>query len=54
MNCGIYTNKKVAAKSLAVVFGFKGKPEVHGSGMYGRYHDSTHSFHIWFVGKNTY
>jgi len=35
-NWGIYTNDQAAAKALAVVFGFNGKPEVHGSGMYVR------------------
>ena len=53
-NWGIYTNNQTAAKALAIVFGFAGKPEVHGSGMYGHYHDSTHTFHIWYGGKITY
>ena len=51
---GIYADSQVAAKALAMVFSSTAKPEVHGSGMYGHYHDSTHTFHIWFGGKITY
>jgi len=48
---GIYTHAQSAAKALAVVLGSNEKPEVEGTNMYGHYHDSTHSFHIWFGGK---
>lgn len=48
---GIYTHDQSAAKALAVVLGNNDRPEYHGSGMYGHYHDSTHSFHIWYGGK---
>ena len=51
---GIYSDSQVAAKALAVTFGYTSPPEVHGSGMYGHYHDSTHTFHIWFGGVLTY
>ena len=51
---GIYADTQGAAKALAVVFGYNAKPEVHGSGMYGHYHDSTHTFHIWYGGVVTY
>ena len=47
---GIYASTKSAAKALAFVFGSTAHPEVHGWGMYGHYHDSTHTFHIWFGG----
>jgi RHS repeat-associated protein len=58
-NWGIYTHDQSAAKALAVVLGAKqgteeGTPKVHSSGMYGHYHDSTHTFHIWFGGKIVY
>ena len=53
-NWGIYADTQGAAKALAVVFGYNAKPEVHGSGMYGHYHDSTHTFHIWYGGVVTY
>lgn len=53
-NWGIYADSQSAAKALAVVFGFSGRPEVHASGMYGHYHDSTHTFHIWYGGKISY
>lgn len=49
-NWGIYTYSQSAAKALAFVFGCTAPPEVHGWGMYGHYHDSTHTFHIWFGG----
>ncbi|MBQ2694677.1 MAG: RHS repeat-associated core domain-containing protein [Clostridia bacterium] len=45
---GIYTDSQYSAKALAMVFGSNDPPEVHGSGYYGHYHDSTHSFHIWY------
>ncbi len=48
---GIYTHDQSAAKALAVVFGYNKKPEYHGPGTYGHYHDSEHAFHIWFGGK---
>lgn len=53
-NWGIYTHDQANAKALSVVFGWNNKPEVHGSGMYGHYHDSTHTFHIWYGGKKSY
>lgn len=49
-NWGIYASNQFAAKALAFVFGCTAPPEVHGWGMYGHYHDSTHSFHIWYGG----
>lgn len=52
-NWGIFADSQTAAKALAVVFGYTGAPEVHGVGYYGHYHDSTHSFHIWY-GKPIY
>ncbi len=51
---GIYTNSQTAAKALAIVLGYNSAPEVEGTNMYGHYHDSTHSFHIWFGGKMSY
>lgn len=51
---GIYTNSQAYAKALAVVFGCDEVPEVHGDGYYGHYHDSTHSFHIWFGNPISY
>ena len=45
---GIYTRYQTNAKALAVVFGCNNPPEYHGYGYYGHYHDSTHSFHIWY------
>ena len=53
-NWGIYADTQSAAKALAVVFGWNNKPEVHSSGMYGHYHDSTHTFHIWYGGQLNY
>ena len=43
---GIYADSQQAAKALAIVLGYSGRPEVHSSGMYGHYHDLTHTFHI--------
>ena len=51
---GIYADSQQAAKAPAVVMGYSGKPEVHSSGMYGHYHDSTHTFHIRYGSKITY
>lgn len=51
---GIYASGQRPAKALAVVLGWSGPPEVHASGMYGHYHDSTHTFHIWYGGKLLY
>ena len=51
---GFYADSQGAAKALAVVLGYTGKPEVHGSGRYAHYHDGTHTFHIWYGGKITY
>ncbi len=53
-NWGIYADSQSAAKALATVFGCTERPEVHASGLYGHYHDSTHTFHIWYGGKITY
>lgn len=53
-NWGIYADSQSAAKALATVFGCTERPEAHASGMYGHYHDSTHTFHIWYGGKITY
>lgn len=62
-NWGIYADSQSAAKSLAVVFGFSAKPEVHASGMYGHYHggyvntktgEYEHVFHIWYGGILNY
>ncbi len=53
-NWGIYADSQSSAKALAVVFGFSARPEVHASGMYGHYHDSTHTFHIWYGGEISY
>ena len=51
---GVYTNKQSYAKALAVAFGCYKKPEVHGNGFYGHYHDKDHRYHIWFGGKILY
>lgn len=51
---GIYTNNQANAKALAVAFGGKGRPEVHGSGYYAHYHDAQHRFHVWYGGKIRY
>ena len=48
---GVYADDQRAAKALAIVFGWDERPEVHGNGMYGHYHDYTHTFHIWYGGK---
>ena len=53
-NWGIYANSQGAAKALAVLFQGHTPPEVHGSGMYGHYHDGTHTFHIWYGGTLDY
>ena len=47
-NWGIYADTQSAAKALAVVLGYSGKPEVHGDGYYGHYHDADHIIHIWY------
>jgi len=47
---GIYSHSQYAAKALATVWGCTEPPEIHGAGMYGHYHDSTHTFHIWYGG----
>ena len=49
-NWGIYADSQSAAKALAVVFVWNAPPEVHSAGMYGHYHDITHTFHIWYGG----
>lgn len=51
---GIYTHDQANAKALATIVGATESPEVHGSGMYGHYHDSTHTFHIWYGGVLSY
>ncbi len=48
---GIYTHDQSDAKALAVAFGCKNPPDVHGPGMYAHYHDSEHAFHVWFGGQ---
>ena len=48
---GIYTHDQSHARALAQVLGNTRAPEYHGAGMYGHYHDSTHTFHIWFGSK---
>ena len=53
-NWGIYTHDQAYAKALAIIVGAHQPPEVHGSGMYGHYHDGTHTFHIWYGGTITY
>ncbi len=50
---GIFADSQVAAKSLAVVLRFNGKPEIHQSGQYRHYHDKDRALHIWF-GKKYY
>ena len=45
---GIYTTKQIDAKALAIVLGCTASPEVHGSYMYGHYHDIDHLIHIWY------
>lgn len=50
---GIFADSQVAAKSLAVVLRFNGKPEIHQSGQYRHYHDKDRKLHIWF-GKKYY
>ena len=53
-NWGMYANSQDAAKALAVIFSSHDSPEVHSSGMYGHYHDGTHTFHIWYGGVLNY
>lgn len=50
---GIYTHNQIYAKALAVIFSGTNEPEVHGSGMYGHYHDGNHAFHVWYGGVIT-
>ncbi len=45
---GIYADKKYAAKALAFVLRSDSRPEVHGRGYYGHYHDKNHLIHIWY------
>ena len=51
---GVYTHDQAHACALAYVFSCDTPPEVEQSGMYGHYHDKTHSFHIWFGGILNY
>ena len=51
---GIYTQNQAHAKALANAFDCNKKPEVHGDGDYGHYHDGEHLFHIWYGGKISY
>ena len=60
---GIYADTQVAAKALAVVFGWNDNTEVHSPGMYGHYHGGyvdtktgryEHAFHIWYGGVINY
>ena len=53
-NWGIYTHDQAHAKALASIVGANQPPEVHSTGMYGHYHDSTHTFHIWYGGVISY
>ena len=50
---GIYTPQQSDAKALAIVVGATSQPEVH-KDYYGHYHDSTHSFHIWYGTRVSY
>ena len=47
---GIYTVQQGHAKMLALLVSANQiePPKVHGHKKYGHYHDSTHSFHIWY------
>ena len=51
---GVYAKTQEDAKALALILGCTDPPEVHGSGMYGHYHnsnksdDNKHHFHIWY------
>ena len=45
---GMYSRDQAYACALAIMLGCKALPEVHGSGMYGHYHDGNHVIHIWF------
>ena len=53
-NWGIYASSQSAAKALAFALGSTAPPEVHGAGMYGHYHDATHTLHIWYGGMINY
>lgn len=44
----IYALEQAHAKALAMAMKGDKPPEYHGTGYYGHYHDSTHSFHIWY------
>lgn len=57
---GVYAKTQKDAKALALILGCTDPPEVHGSGMYGHYHNSNKSdnynkhFHIWYGKRITY
>ena len=51
---GIYTSSQAHAKALAVTFGGRKRPEVHGNRYYAHYHDAGHNFHVWYGGKIKY
>lgn len=51
---GIYADSQVAAKALATVLCYTGKPEVHGNRQYAHYHDANHIIHIWYGGPVNY
>lgn len=45
---GMYTTNQPYACALATMLGCTSKPEVHGSGYYGHYHDKNHIIHVWY------
>ena len=47
-NWGMYTTSQAYACALATMLACDTKPEVHGSGFYGHYHDKERVIHIWF------
>lgn len=50
---GVFADNQYYAKSLAVLLGNNGPPEVEKSGYYAHFHDSRHYIHIWY-GKPVY
>lgn len=45
---GMCSTSQAYACALATMLGCTSKPEVHGSGYYGHYHDKDHIIHIWY------
>jgi hypothetical protein len=45
---GVYSSNQVYASALATVLGCTSSPEIHGSGLYGHYHDKNRVIHIWY------